>query len=312
VLAVVTWLAGMSAKSNLKQQNPAPGQLVDMGGYRMHINCNGQGNPTVILEAGLSDFSIFWALVQPEVAKITRVCVYDRAGYGWSQPSLYPRTSETMTKELHTLLANAEIDKPYVLVGHSFGGALVHLYARAHPDEVAGMVLVDAAHEDLFSHIPTWRKANERILGLFRTLAPLSSFGILALAPDYVPNRGLPDEAFAQYRAILVTTRYFEAAIAETESFEKNLTEVRAADTTSLGDLPLIVLSRGIWDPLPSVSEAENQLAWQAWQDMQSEVPWLSTNSKQFMAEQSGHFIQLQQPHLVIDAIREVVQATHE
>jgi pimeloyl-ACP methyl ester carboxylesterase len=143
-------------------------------------------------------------------------------------------------------------------------------------------------------------------------LAPLSSVAILALAPDNAPNRGLPDKAFGQYRAILVTTRYFETAIAETESFEKNLTEVRAANITSLGNQPLIVLSRGIWDPLPSVSEAENQQAWQAWQAMQSELAVLSANSKQVIAEQSGHFLQLQQPHLVIEAIREVVQATPE
>lgn len=136
--------------------------------------------------------------------------------------------------------------------------------------------------------------------------------GGLALAPDNIPNRGLPDEALAQYRAILVTTRYFETAIAETESLEKNLTEVRAANVTSLGNIPLIVLSRGVWDPLPGVSEAENQRAWQAWQAMQSELAELSTNSKQVIAEQSGHFIQLQQPQLVIDAIRELVQVTHE
>ena len=133
---------------------------MDVGGYRKHINCLGQGNPTVILEAGLNDFSIFWARVHPDIAKITRVCVYDRAGYGWSQPSPHPQTSETMMKELHTLLANTQIDTPYVLVGASFGGALVRLYAHGHPDEVAGMVLVDAAHDDLFSTIPTWQKAN--------------------------------------------------------------------------------------------------------------------------------------------------------
>jgi pimeloyl-ACP methyl ester carboxylesterase len=310
-LGVVTWLAGASAKSNLVKQYPAPGQLVDVGGYRMHINCIGQGNPTVILEAGLDDFSVLWELVQPEVAKFARVCAYDRAGYGWSEPSPYPRTTETVVKELHTLLLNAKVEKPYVLVGHSFGGALARLYTHDYPDEVTGMVLVDSAHDDLFARIPTWRKANEQMLGLFRTLALLSSVGILALAPDNIPNRGLPDEALAQYQAILVTTRYFETAIAETESFEKNLTEVRAANITSLGDIPLIVLSREVWEPLPSVSEAENQQAWQAWQAMQSELAELSTNSKQVIAEKSGHNIHLQQPQLLIEAILQIVQVTH-
>lgn len=312
VLGMATWLAGAWAKSNLAKQYPAPGELADVGGYKMHIDCAGQGNPTVILEAGLDDFSVFWELVQPEVAKFARVCAYDRAGYGWSEPSPYPRTTETMVKELHTLLVNAKVEKPYVLVGHSFGGALVRLYTHDYPDEVAGMVLVDSAHEDLFTRIPIWRKANEPMLGLFRTLAPLSSFGVLALAPDNIPNRGLPDGALTQYRAILVTTRYFETAIAETESFEKNLTEVRAANTTSLGNIPLIVLSRGFWEPLPGISEAENQQAWQAWQVMQSDLVALSSNSKQVIAEKSGHNIHLQQPQLLIEAIRQIVQVTHK
>jgi pimeloyl-ACP methyl ester carboxylesterase len=312
VLGVVLWLAGISAKSNLAKQYPPPGQLVKVGEYSMHINCIGQGSPTVILDAGLGDFSVFWDLVQPQVAEFTRVCTYDRAGYGWSEPGPYPRKAETMAKELHTLLANAEVEEPYVLVGHSFGGALVRLYAHNYPGKVAGMVLVDAGPDDLFTRVPVWRKATKSMLGLYRALVPLRSFGILALTPGSTPNRGLPDNALARYRAILSTTRYLETAIAETESFEGNLVEVRAANITSLGDLPLIVLSRGIWDPLPFLSETENQQAWQAWQAMQSELVMLSSGSKQIIAEQSGHFVQLQQPELVVDAIREVVQATHK
>lgn len=312
VLVVFTWLAGNFAKSNLAKRNPAPGQLVDVGGYKMHINCTGQGSPTVILEAGLDDFSVFWSLVQPEVSKFVRVCVYDRAGYGWSEPSPYPRTSEIIVKELHALLVTAEAENPYVLVGHSFGGALVRLYAHDYPDEVMGMVLVDSTHDELFTRLPAWRTADEAMLRMFRILAPLSSFGILALAPENIPNRGLPDEALAQYQTILVTTRYFETAIAETESFEKNLAEVRTANVSSFSNMPIILLSRGKWEPLTSLSEAENQQAWQYWQAMQSEFELLSTKSKQIVAEQSGHNIQLQQPQLVVEAIREIVQADHK
>lgn len=136
--------------------------------------------------------------------------------------------------------------------------------------------------------------------------------GALALAPGSIPDRGLSDEAYAQYRAILATTGYLETAVAETKSFGKNLTEVRTASITNFGDMPLIVLSRGIWDPLPSVSETENQRAWQPWQALQSELAELSTDSKHVIAGQSGHPIQLQQPQLVIHAIREIVQAAHK
>lgn len=310
LLSLVSWSAGTLAKSNLMKRYPAPGQLVGVGGYKMHLYCTGKGSPTVILAAGLDDFSAMWSLVQPEVANITRVCSYDRSGLGWSERSRHAATSASMVKELHTLLVNAKVEGPYVLVGHSFGGALVRLYSHEYPDEVAGIVLVDSVHEDLFIRLPFWRKAIEQKLRVFRILAPLSTFGILALAPESIPNRGLPDEALAQYRAISVATQYYWVGITESEAFEKNLAEVRAAHMTSLGNLPLIVLSRGYWDTMPFLSKAENQQAWEAWQEMQSELAALSSESKQSIARQSEHFIQLQQPELVTEAIREMVDAT--
>lgn len=313
VLAVVIWAAGTSAKSRLAKQYPAPGQLVDVGGYRMHVNCIGQGSPTVVLEAGQGDFSVFWGLVQSQVATFARVCTYDRAGYGWSEPSPYPRTSGNMVRELHALLVNAQIAAPYVLVGHSLGGAIVRLYANDYPDEVVGMVLVDSVHEEQLARIPALHKAVGQLLGLFRTLAPLGSFGALALAPaESLPDPGLPAEALAQYRAIMVTTGYFETAIAEVEAYEENLTALRVGSMVPLGSMPLVVLSRGRWDPIPGLSEAENQQAWQTWQAMQSELVALSTNAKQITAERSGHNIHLQQPELVIDAIRQVMESAQK
>ena len=312
VFGVFTWLEGKSAKANLMKQYPAPGQLVDVGGYKMHIFCTGQGSPTVIMDAGNNDFSVVWARVQPEVARFTRVCAYDRAGFGWSEPGLQPRTSETMVKELHTLLVNARVEKPYVLVGHSFGGMNMRLYFHDYPDEVAGMVLVDSAHEEQTVRVPALKKAVGQQDGQFRTLAYMNSFGLLALSPENIPNRGYPNEALAQYRAILATTGYFKTAIAETEALDQSFAEVRAAQITSLGNLTLIVLSRGLPYPLPGMSQSENQQYEQAWKVMQSELAALSSNSKQIIATQSGHYIQLQQPQLVIDAIHEIVQATQK
>jgi len=307
VLSALTYAAGAFAKSKLARENPPPGELIDVGGFDKHIYCVGKGSPTVILEAGLDDFSIFWSQVQPEVAKVTRVCAYDRAGLGWSEASPNPRTSETMVSELHSLLANASMDAPYVLVGHSFGGALVRLYAHRYPEEVAGMALVDAAPDELFMRVPFWRNAIEGKLGLYRTLAPLSSFGLLAFTPASIPDRGLPEEAVAQYRAIAVSTDYFQTGIIESEAFVDNLAEVRNANI-SLRDLPLIVISRGYWDLIPGFSETENQQAWQAWKEMQAELLSLSSNSRQVIAEKSEHHIQLQQPELVIAAILELIR----
>src|SRR5688572_2906899 len=124
---------------------PPPGQLVDVGGYRLHINCVGTGSPTVVIDAGWGDWSAVWSSwVQPAAAQTTRVCTYDRAGYGYSEAGPLPRTSERFAQELHTLLQEAQVPGPYVLVGHSLGGALVRVFAQQYAAEVAGVVLIDS------------------------------------------------------------------------------------------------------------------------------------------------------------------------
>src|SRR5215217_6402640 len=141
---------------------PPPGQMVDVGGYSLHINCVGQGTPTVVLEAGLGDFSAQWVRVQREVSDTTRVCAYDRAGMGWSEMGPEPRDAKQITSELHTLLEGANIEDPYVLVGHSFGGMYMQTYAARYPDEVAGVALVDSSTDpDQFSQRPKARDSNE-------------------------------------------------------------------------------------------------------------------------------------------------------
>src|SRR3989304_10304359 len=173
ILALGTAIAGAVAKSHLAQQYPAPGQLVDVGGRKMHINCVGQGSPTVLLEAGLGHYSLFWAYVQPEVAKYTRVCSYDRAGYGWSESSPMPRTANAEVDELHTLLVNADVQGPYILVGHSLGGMNMRVFANNYPDEVVGMVLVDSFHEERPIRNPDLAKANQDAAGQVSTFALL-------------------------------------------------------------------------------------------------------------------------------------------
>src|SRR5688500_2523168 len=130
---------------------PPPGRLVDVGGWRLHLNCTGDarpGQPIVILEAGLGDFSVEWSLVQPEVAKFARVCSYDRAGDGWSEIGPHPRTFRQIVYELHAALERAGERPPFLLVGHSYGGWLVRTYQTTHPPQVAGMVLVEPGAQD--------------------------------------------------------------------------------------------------------------------------------------------------------------------
>lgn len=308
VLTAVTWIAGSIAKNRLAAQYPAPGKLVDVGGYRMHIHCVGEGSPTVVMEAGLNDFSLQWSAVQAEIGQFAKVCVYDRAGFGWSEASPHPRTVATMVSELHTLLQNAEVEGPYVMVGHSFGGILVREFAHQYPDEVTGMVLVDSAHEQHFVRITAFATLTEAMASQFKLFASLNSFGIMALSPTQIPARGLEGEALEQYRALLATTDYFNAAVIESTTF---LAEYGAGPTQklkSLGDLPLIVLTRGLPDSLPILSEQENAQYDATWHELQRELVGLSSNGRQVIAQNSGHYIQLDEPNLVIEAVRELIE----
>src|SRR5215207_7947033 len=131
---------------------PPPGEMVDVGGYRLHINCEGQGTPTVVLDAGSGGMSAQWVRVQREVSDTTRVGAYDRAGMGWSEMGPDPRDAKQISYELHTLLSKAGIEGPYVLVGHSLGGMYMQTYASRYPDEVAGVALVDSSQSDQFSY----------------------------------------------------------------------------------------------------------------------------------------------------------------
>jgi len=152
-----------------RHAHPMPGQLVDIGGYRMHIHCTGQGTPTVILDSGLGDSYISWHKVQPQIAQFTHVCSYDRAGLGYSDSSPRHRASKDIAEELYTLLHNAGIPPPYILVGHSMGGYDVRLYASLYRNEVVGMVLVDASHPEQQKRFPaalndmdaTWEREQE-------------------------------------------------------------------------------------------------------------------------------------------------------
>jgi pimeloyl-ACP methyl ester carboxylesterase len=147
-LAVIGVIYQAFATQIYRRIYPPPGELVDVGGHSLHLNCVGEGSPTVILESGLGAMSVDWANIQPEVSDTTRVCAYDRAGTGWSEPGPGPGDPQQIAAELHTLLANAGIDGPYVLVGHSFGGLYVRMYAYQYPNEVEGMVLVDSSHPE--------------------------------------------------------------------------------------------------------------------------------------------------------------------
>jgi pimeloyl-ACP methyl ester carboxylesterase len=249
---------------------------VDVGGYHLYLQCLGTGSPTVVLEAGLDEPAEAWGLVPAAVARFTRVCAYDRAGVGGSDAGPRPRTSATIATALHTLLHRAGIPGPYVLVGHSIGGFHVRVYAHRYPGEVVGLVLVDASHPDQLVRelavLPPYRPGENPALTAGR--ADLDN-----VQPD-------PQEGFA---------------------WVPSAEQVRA--TGPLGALPLVVLTRG-HSPLPSSFPAGTRARLEGvWRVLQDELAGLSTRSAHVLARQSGHFIQLDQPALVVGAIQQVVTA---
>ena len=158
-LAVTGLVYQAVATRNDRQEFPPPGQLVTVDGYQLHINCTGEGSPTVILDAAGGNASPSWGLVQPEIAQSTRVCAYDRAGMGWSERGLRPRDMNQHVAELRALLAGAGIDAPYVFVGQSYGGRIARVYAKEYPAEVVGMVLIDPGTLDDDPRLPPERQA---------------------------------------------------------------------------------------------------------------------------------------------------------
>jgi pimeloyl-ACP methyl ester carboxylesterase len=312
------WFLGSKAKARLAAKYPAPGKLVDVGGYRLHINCQGQGGPTVVMESGNGNFSLNWGKVPREVAKFTRVCTYDRAGLGWSDRSLQPRTAHNLVEGLYTLLERSGVEPPYVLVGHSLGGMLIRLYAHEHPDQVVGLVLVDSSHEEQLLRFPEAllrlsRRADKLMNGVLRVMQLVIASGVLALAPRLFPRQMLimaVEEDRAAFRGIVsadaknLLTMQEEMAVAD-----DHFAAVRAAHITLLGDIPLIVLSHGKELPMPGLPPEAIHEFDQTFQQMQVELTAQSSKGKRIIAEQSGHYIQFDQPELVIDAIREVVEA---
>ena len=164
VLAVVGAIYQTVATERAERAYPPPGEMVDVGGYNLHIDCVGQGSPTAVLDGGTGEMSANWVLVQREVSHTTRVCAYDRAGMGWSEMGPEPRDAKQISGELHALLEGAGIQGPYVLVGHSFGGLYAQTYAARYPEEVAGVALIESSHPEQFNYGRVARSSNAAVL----------------------------------------------------------------------------------------------------------------------------------------------------
>jgi pimeloyl-ACP methyl ester carboxylesterase len=296
VLGLVGAIYESAAEAADVRAYPPPGQLVDVGGYQLHINCTGTGSPTVVIDAGWGDWSASWSSwVQPEVAKTTRVCTYDRAGMGWSEAGPLPRNAAQFAKELHTLLQRAGIPGPYVLVGHSLGGLPVQVFAHEYAADVAGVVLIESMspRQAKPAATNTTPPTTSQARG-FSILTLPARIGLLRVfAGPLGLTSGLSPEVQQAYTAFSVTPRSMQTYLDEGTGMPESF--IQAGAVTTFGDVPLIVLSQGL-DPD------------QDWQAMQTELLHLSSHSQQLITDKSGHNIEFDQPAAAVGAIVQMVE----
>jgi pimeloyl-ACP methyl ester carboxylesterase len=313
LLAIAGFTYQSTSIARDRRAYPMPGQLVDVGGYRMHIYCTGQQSPTVVLDSSLGDPFDVWHKVQPQISQFARVCSYDRAGLGYSDSGPHPPLSKNIAEELHTLLHNSGIAGPYILVGHSMGGYDIRLFAGLYRDEVGGMVFVDSSHPDQNKRFPTIpsEKAEEASADRKAKLEQFAMlFGLPRLFEFFDPFDYCHGDA--EMRATQCNFHSVRTGVAAMKTFDESAAQ--AAATGPFGDLPIAALSH---DPENSgwggdLTAAQIKSLEDAWVQMQEELAHLSTRGARTVAKNSSHYIQLDRPDVVIDAIRSVVDQARQ
>ena len=306
-LAIVGFVYEQTAQGLAATDHPPPGRLLDIGGHSLHIQCTGEGSPTVVFESGLDQMgSLSWLRVQPKISRFTRACSYDRAGIMWSEPGPEPRNSRRIADELHGLLEAAGVAGPFVLVGHSAGGPHVRVFRQEYPADVAGMVFVDSSHPDQMSRMPL--KMRELAGPPPAALRYLIKAAVACGAQRFivwVTGTGTPkwatEEELAPFLAL--RSRSTAAMVDELGAIEESMEQARGAG--SLDDLPLIVLTAGDENKGPQPPWMTDELRAdirKVWVELHTELTELSSNGRQIMAKQSGHYIQHDEPELVVDA----------
>ena len=285
-----------------------PGEMIDIGSRRLHVLRRGHGGPTVVLEAGGASSSAIWWPLQDRLAALTTVVCYDRAGMGWSDPAPLPRTIEERATDLATMLAKADVAPPYVLVGLSYGGPLIRQFAARHPQQVAGMVFVDTAHEAVFATPGAQTYLRRSSTGL-RLIAWLAKTGLLRLlrmrglakSPPALPLSSAQLEAlYSRYP----TAHWFRTGADEFTSMLRIGESMSGlAEAGALGNIPVAVISHGKPFPGPFAVLETNHL------QGQQQLAALSRNSLFVVAQHSSHAVPLEEPELVIDVIRRVMEA---
>jgi pimeloyl-ACP methyl ester carboxylesterase len=310
---VVLCFAGFAyntvAGTRLARAHPVLGSFYIVDGRRMHLDCTGEGTPTVILESGVGDDWLIWQAVQPELSRVSRVCSYDRFGLGWSEPSPGPRDAITIAAQLHTLLRVAGISGPLLLVGHSGGGLYIRAFTAIYPENVVGLILVDATSTKVFQTIPgavetdsqqrlrhyeAWWRAFEEVIGWTRLTGGCGS--------DVPP----PLQGFADLDAAEECRPTYEtSSLGERDEMPHSAEEV--AKLACGGRLPVLIISQDPdrnqpgWGP-------QNMAERRIWGGLQEQMKSLSSCSQRIIARSSGHHVMIDRPEVIVRNVNAFLQ----
>lgn len=311
VILAAMALTGSVVESRLSARDavayPPPGRLIDMGGgRRMHLNCMGQGAPAVILEAGLSGWSQDWSSVQSALSRATRVCSYDRAGYGWSDEAASPPTAAAAIQDLSRLLDAAGVPRDRILVGHSMGGLLVQAYAETHRDEIKGLVFVDSIQRDQSrlmspSDSSIYRSEMGGLADLGVVIAPIGLTRLVGFPASLIGAR-LPPDQRASARAVGVRAKAFRSLRAEFNQIDATLDFVNAHG--ALPRVPTVVLgSRALRDLPPGWDSPQMRALWVGGQQRLGR----DAGVKPVMIDGAGHYLHIERPEVVETAVLAVL-----
>ena len=275
---------GFFTSTRAADMPPMPGTRYDIGSHRLHINCMGEGTPTVIIDTGLGDDSSDWQHILQLSAPITRTCIYDRSGYGWSDYGPRPRNSRRIAYELGLLLDQANILPPYILVGHSFGGFNLRIFAASRPDDIAGLILVESSHELQYERLN------------------------IKLPPPYKGRRNIVIVAKQEKNTLGNNTKpqvlrdhAYRTASEEISALYQSSRQVQVYG--NIPTVPLIVISRGKAEWYGDINAQNRE---KIWIELQQDLTRLSPISQHIFANQSGHDIPQQQPDIIVEAISDI------
>ncbi len=293
LLLFLLFITALSLSINVQAEDKTySGQLVDIGSHRLYINCVGEGSPAVIIDSGIGGFSLEWFKIQNNLSKDVRICSYDRAGYGWSDPGPRPRTTARITRELRTLLTEAKIPGPYLLVGHSFGGYNIRYFASEYPDLVAGLVFIDASHPEQFNTEEFKRVEPEPVK------QHKNSIQIRLIHPIIADN--YPHEKKRLAFQLMSTFKSKSTLINESDFMEISAKQVAVRSSHRPYKFPVVIITRGkrVWPHNDLGDRREQQ-----WSNLQNDLENIAIKPDHFLAYNSGHVIHLDQPELVSENI---------